>query len=52
MNEFLATLDRYLGPLTVRSTTSLRVPGSTASPSPSASAGASAKPSAKPSAAP
>jgi len=52
MNEFLATLDPYLGPLAVRTTTSLRVPGSTASPSPSASVGASGKPSAKPSAAP
>lgn len=49
MNEFLTTLDRYLGPLTVRTTTFLQVPESSAKPSPSASAAASGKPSSKPS---
>ncbi len=49
MNEFLATLDRYLGPLIVRTTTFLQVPESSAKPSPSASAAASGKPSGKPS---
>ena len=50
MNELLAILDTYLGPLTVRSTTFLQVPEAAASPEPSASpkASASAKPSGKP----
>jgi hypothetical protein len=54
MNAFLAVLDRYIGPLTVRSTTFLQVPEPSASPSvkPSASAKPSGKPSAKPSAKP
>jgi len=50
MNELLAILDTYLGPLTVRSTTFLQVPEAAATPEPSASpkASASAKPSGKP----
>lgn len=52
MNDFLVVLDRYLGPLTVRSTTFLQVPTSSVAPSPSASAKSSGKPSAKPSAKP
>ena len=54
MNELLAVLDTYLGPLTVRTTTSLRVPEASSSPKPAASPTASAKAgkSAKPSAAP
>ena len=56
MNAFLAVLDRYIGPLTVRSTTFLHVPEPSASPSakpsakPSASAKASVKPTKKPTA--
>lgn len=52
MNGLLEVVDRYLGPLTVRSTTFLQVPAASASPKPSASAPASGKPSAKPSAKP
>jgi hypothetical protein len=49
MNAILLVLDRYIGPLQVRSTTLLQVPESSASPGPSASPSASAKASAKPS---
>ena len=50
MNELIKTLDPYLGPLLVRTSSPLVVP--TASPSPTASSSASAKPSAKPSSKP
>ena len=52
MNDFLEVLDRYIGPLKVRTTTFLQVPAASASPAPSASATPSGKPSAKPSAKP
>ena len=54
MNELLTVLDRYIGPLQVRTTTFLQVPVSSSGPSSSAAASGqpSGKPSAKPSAAP
>jgi hypothetical protein len=52
MDAFLSVVDVYIGPLSVRTTTFLQVPGPPPSARPSASATASGKPSAKPSAKP